>query len=128
MLESVAFQTSEILKGIEKDTDIRLNKLRVDGGLVQSNMLMQFQSDILEIPVLRPRDVEATAMGAAVAATIGSGIPFQQYASTAEKNVQVDEFCPKMPEEARQHKLKGWNKAVFRSLDWAEEDSGSDEE
>lgn len=122
MFESVAFQTAEILKGIEKDASFPIAGLRVDGGMVQSDMLMQFQADILDSPVMRPRSVEATAKGAAVAALIGNGLPFHEYATSAGSQYQT--FIPDMHHSQRQKKLHGWNKAVFRALDWIDEDLG----
>ena len=132
MFESVAFQTAEILGAIKKDTQSSIQQLRVDGGMVQSDMLMQFQADILEIPVMRPKSVEATAKGAAIAALIGSGLSLEEYIqSTVSCTPNLYQtFLPQMDIETRQHKQHGWQKAIFRALDWIDEDLGqsSDDE
>ena len=129
MFESVAFQTAEILEAIEKDTVSPIQRLRVDGGMTQSDSLMQFQADILNIPVMRPRSVEATAKGAAIAALIGSGLSFDEYvrstASTAASVYQT--FEAQMLPVVREKKRSGWQKAVFRALGWIDEDELSDD-
>ncbi len=115
-LESLAFQTADILQVMEKDSNIKLKKLKVDGGACANNLLMQFQSDILNVQVVRPKVIETTALGAAYLA--GIAVDFYD----KEKlfiNQQVNAiFDPKMKEEKRETLLKGWNKAVERSKNW----------
>ncbi|MGB1247555.1 MAG: glycerol kinase GlpK [Chitinophagales bacterium] len=115
-LESLAYQTKDVLDAMEKDAEIPLDKLRVDGGACANNLLMQFQSDILATPVERPKVIETTALGAAYLAGIAVG--FYQKEDIAE-NWQVDsEFIANMAEDNRQKLYKGWQKAVERCKGW----------
>lgn len=125
MFESIAFQTREILQGIQSDTGIKYHKLRVDGGMVQSDMLLQFQADVLDLPVIRPRVIESTAMGAAIAALIGTGVSFDEYRSVAQRQADLTTFAPSMDDLKRARIIKGWDKAVLRSLDWVDDSSSS---
>ena len=110
-LESLAYQTYDVLKAMEADSGIKLSALKVDGGASANNFLMQFQSDILNTEVRRPRCVETTAMGAAYLAGLATG-----YWSSREeviKNWAIDRtFEPMIGEEKRSEMLRGWNKAV----------------
>ena len=118
VLESMAYQTLDVLKVMERESHNRIPALKVDGGACANNLLMEFQADILSIPVIRPQYVETTAMGAAHLAALGAGI----YTSTEEikKVCQAERsFLPSMPENEKEIKLALWNKAVARSLDWA---------
>jgi len=118
-LESLAYQTKDVLKTMEKDSGIHLNKLRVDGGASANNLLMQFQADILDTPVERPTVIETTALGAAYLAGIAVGFYKQ---SGIAKNWQIDEqFNPEMNETTRTKLYKGWLKAVERCKGWEEE-------
>jgi glycerol kinase len=118
-LEATAFQTREVLDAMAKDTGIALKELRTDGGMVVNELLMQFQADILNVPVLRPKVIETTALGAAYAAGLATGF----WAGTDElvRNWAVDRrWTPAMEASRRERLNQEWNKAVARSLDWAE--------
>jgi glycerol kinase len=120
-LESLAYQTLDVLKAMQEDSGITLSALKVDGGACANNFLMQFQADVIDAPVLRPECVETTAMGAAYLAGLAVG-----YWGTKEdvvKNWKISKvFEPKMEKEARDQRIKGWNKAVKCSFGWAKED------
>src|SRR6516225_3211722 len=117
-LEGIAYQVADVLQAMEADSGVKLSQLRVDGGAVANNLLMQFQSDILGIPVVRPKNAETTAMGAAYLAGLATGF----YKSTDEIETQwaIDRsFEPKMTTD-QSEKLRGeWNKAVGRAKAWA---------
>ena len=120
-LDSLCYQTHDVLRAMEADSGIRLTALKADGGASANNYLMQTQSDIIDAPVQRPKCVETTAMGAAYLAGLAVGY----WGSTAdvEKNWDIDrEFLPELPEADRQSRLKGWQKAVRCSYGWAKED------
>lgn len=120
-LESLAYQTYDVLEAMQQDSGIELKALKVDGGASNNNFLMQFQADINASPVLRPSNTETTAMGAAYLAGIATG--FWKGQDDVLANWAIDrEFEPQMAEEDRQARLKGWKKAVKRSFDWAKED------
>src|SRR4051794_37822845 len=117
-LEATAFQTREVLEAMAKDTGIAVKELRTDGGMVVNELLMQFQADILDVPVVRPRVTETTALGAAYAAGLATGV----WSGTDElvRNWSVERrWTPAMPRERRDALYAGWKKAVQRSLDWA---------
>lgn len=118
-LEATAFQTREILEAMEKDTGIELTSLKVDGGMVQNDLLMQFQADILNVPVIRPTITETTALGAAYAA--GLAVDYWKGKEEIETNWKEDRIWqPTMSEEERSAQYKLWKKAVTRSFDWLE--------
>jgi glycerol kinase len=118
-LESIAFQTNDVLKAMEADTGIHIKELRVDGGATVNNQLMQFQSDILNTKVIRPRITETTALGAAYLA--GLAIGYWPDMESIQKQWQVDcTFSPSMIDADRLEKTKGWAKAVRASITWAE--------
>ena len=119
-LDSIAYQTNDVLSAMEADAGIALSALKVDGGASANNYLMQTQADISNAPVLRPCCVETTAMGAAYLAGLAVGY----WASTDEirKNWAVDRsFHPALPEAARSKRLKGWKKAVSSIALWEKE-------
>ncbi len=117
VLEATAFQTKEILEAMEKDTGITLNSLKVDGGMVQNQLLMQFQADILNVPVIRPTITETTALGAAYAA--GLAVNYWKTQEDLRDYWQEDQiWTPGITESERIQQLKGWKKAVNRSFDW----------
>jgi glycerol kinase len=119
VLESTAYQTREVLEAMEKDSEIQLFSLRTDGGMVENELLMQFQSDILNIPVLRPVIKETTALGAAYAA--GLAVGFYRNLEDLRHNWAVETtWEPRMDEEQRERLYRGWKKAVTRSFDWVE--------
>ena len=116
-LESIAYQTADILTAMERDSGILLTALQVDGGASKNNFLMQFQSDILDTPVRRPKNTESTALGAAMLAGLATG--FFESKEELAKTFEMDkEFGPNMKAEDRERFTKKWQKAVSRSLDW----------
>lgn len=120
-LESIAYQTKDVLSAMEEDSNILLKDLRVDGGASKNNFLMQFQSDILNVNINRPKIVETTALGAAYLA--GLAVGFYDDLSNIKNNCKLDKhFTPFMEEEKRKKLYKGWKKSVSRALDWARED------
>ena len=119
-LEATAFQTREVLDAMEKDSGVTLTALKVDGGMVYNNTLMQFQSDILDVPVVRPKVAETTALGAAYAA--GYAVGFWNTFEEMKQNWQIDHtWTPAMGADQRADLYKGWLKAVQRSMHWLEE-------
>lgn len=117
-LEATAFQTREVLDAMTKDSKVAIRELRTDGGMVVNELLMQFQADILNVPVVRPKVIETTALGAAYAAGLAVGY----WSSTADivENWGVDKRWHPTMDEAKRGKLyASWNKAVSRSMDWA---------
>jgi glycerol kinase len=120
VLEATAYQTREVLDAMNKDSGVDLKALKVDGGMVFNELLMQFQSDILGVPVIRPTVAETTALGAAYAA--GLAVGFWEEVEDLRENWGVDkEWKPKMGEEERAKLYKGWKKAVTRTFDWVED-------
>ena len=118
-LEATAFQTREVLDAMEKDSHIPLAVLRTDGGMVENNLLMQFQADVLNIPVVRPVVQETTAQGAAYAAGLATG--FYPDLKDLRANWAVDRMWePRMDEKTREDLFRSWKKAVARSFDWVE--------
>jgi glycerol kinase len=118
-LEAVAYQTRDVLEAMEKDSGIPIRELRVDGGMVANELLMQFQADQLAVPVVRPRVTETTALGAAYAAGLAVGY----WANRGElvRNWAVDKrWQPKMVEAERASLYGAWQKAVRRSFDWVD--------
>jgi glycerol kinase len=120
VLEATAFQTREVLEAMEKDSQIQLKALRTDGGMVENDLLMQFQADILNLPVVRPVIKETTALGAAYAA--GLAVGFYKDIDDLRANWAVERtWNPNMDEETRARLYKSWKKAVTRSFDWTDE-------
>jgi glycerol kinase len=118
-LEATAYQTREVLDAMEKDSGVKLRTLKVDGGMVFNELLMQFQSDILNVPVVRPKVAETTALGAAYAA--GLAVGFWKNTDELKKNWGHDkEWKPKMDTKRRTGLYSGWKKAVTRTFDWIE--------
>ena len=117
ILESTAYQSYEVLVAMQKDTNIDLNLLKVDGGMVNNHLLMQFQADILGKKVVRPTVTETTAMGAAYAAGLQTG--FWKSTEEIKQNwVSDTTWTPSMSEDQRQTMLLKWNKAVQHSSGW----------
>ncbi|MBH5319557.1 glycerol kinase GlpK [Paenibacillus sp. GSMTC-2017] len=119
-LNSLAYQTKDVLGAMESDSGLTLQALRVDGGATANNLLMQFQADILDVPVQRPAAAESTALGAAYMAGIALG--FWKKEDLAKKAASATTFKPKMDEESRNKLYKGWKKAVKRTLEWEKDD------
>lgn len=117
--ESIAYQSLELVNAMEKDAGIRLSELNVDGGASRDLFLMQFQADILNKRVRRPRIRETTALGAAYLAGMASGV-WKSQDEILKLRSGSRTFEPDMPDSKRQELLKGWKKAVGRSLDWEE--------
>jgi len=119
VLEASAYQTLDIVEAMNIDSGVELNKLKVDGGMVANELLMQFQSDILKVPVIRPSVTETTALGAAYAA--GLAIGYWSDFDDLRQNWRIDKtWKPKMDKMERQKDIKGWKKAVSRTLDWVD--------
>ncbi|MCD8152589.1 MAG: glycerol kinase GlpK [Clostridiales bacterium] len=119
-LESIAYQNKEIIAIMEKESGVKIHNLRVDGGASNNNFLMQFQADMLGVDVLRPSCVETTALGAAYLAGLATGY-WENLADVRENWELAQTFVPNMNEETREKLMKGWRKAVTRSLHWAED-------
>ena len=119
-LDSIAYQTNDVLEAMETDSGIRLSALKVDGGASANNYLVQTQADISGAPVLRPRSVETTAMGAAYLA--GLAVGYWHSTDEIRKNWAVDRrFEPKIPQAERENRIKGWKKAVACTAGWAKD-------
>jgi len=119
VLEATAFQTREVVEAMEKDSGIALEVLRTDGGMVANDLLMQFQADILDRPVVRPKVQETTALGAAYAA--GLAVGFFKDVADLRAHWSVDRtWKPRMEADERQTLYRFWKKAVTRSFDWVE--------
>jgi glycerol kinase len=118
-LEATAYQTREVLEAMEQDSGVKLTALKVDGGMVHNELLMQFQADILGVPVIRPTIAETTALGAAYAA--GMAVGFWAKGEDSRANWGKDkEWNPRMPPTAREQLYAGWKKAITRAFDWVE--------
>ncbi|MDE2362678.1 MAG: glycerol kinase GlpK [Hyphomicrobiales bacterium] len=118
-IEATAYQTREVLDAMVKDSGVAVKELRVDGGMVVNELLMQFQADILNAPVVRPKTIETTALGAAYAAGLAVGY----WASTSDiaDNWGVDRrWTPAMDAARRDSLFRSWSKALARALDWAD--------
>ena len=118
-LEATAYQTREVLEAMGADSGVSLTALKVDGGMVFNELLMQFQSDILNVPVIRPKVAETTALGAAYAAGLAVGFwkDFDELRANWGKDY---EWQPGMDGEIRDNLYAGWKKAVTRTFDWAD--------
>ena len=118
-LESMAYQTNDVIEAMKADAHMGLKDLKVDGGASANNFIMQFQADITGAPVKRPSCVETTALGAAYLAGLTTGYWKDQ--ADIRKNWQMDRcFEPRMEEEERKTKVRGWQKAVNCAFGWAE--------
>ena len=117
-LEAIAYQSADLMDAMIADCGSRPESLQVDGGASANGFLMQFQADITGIPVIRPRVLETTALGAALLAGLGAGI-FSSLEETTKIWQKDLEFTPRMDDATRLLNLKGWHSAVERSLGWA---------
>ena len=119
VLEATAFQTRDVLDAMEQDSGIRLAVLRADGGMVSNHLLMQFQADILDRPVVRPLIQETTALGAAYAAGLAVGF-FKDIAELRSQWAAGRRWDPVLDHASRDRMYQSWKKAVTRSFDWLE--------
>lgn len=118
-LEATAYQTREVLDAMKVDSGVELKALKVDGGMVYNELLMQFQADMLNVPVVRPKVAETTALGAAYAA--GLAVGFWKNLDDLHANWQIDKtWTPHMDEGTRIRLYQGWRKAVDRTLGWVD--------
>jgi len=118
-LEATAYQTREVADAMAKDSGVKLTALKVDGGMTYNDLLMQFQADMLGVPVVRPEVAETTSLGAAYAAGLATGFWSDQ--ESLRENWQVAKrWEPKMDEEKREELYRGWKKAVERTFDWVD--------
>lgn len=116
-LDSIAYQSADLLRAMESDAGIRLTELRVDGGASVNNLLMQFQADILDVPVVRPTITETTALGAGYLAGLACG--FWDSLETISGNWEIEKrFKPAMQDQDRRRLVEGWSRAVSRSKNW----------
>ncbi|GAB2510175.1 glycerol kinase GlpK [Paramicrobacterium agarici] len=120
-LEATAFQTREVLDAVNADSGVDLSELKVDGGMVANDALMQFQADVLGVPVIRPKVIETTALGAAYAA--GLAVGFWSDLDELSANWSEDKrWEPQMDDAEAQRQLRLWKKAVTKTFDWIDED------
>jgi glycerol kinase len=116
-LESIAFQSAEVLFAMESDAHLKLAELRVDGGAAANNLLMQFQADLLGVPVVRPKVLETTALGASYLA--GLAVGYWQDEGDIGANWHVDRrFEPAMSRDQASARMAQWSKAVGRAMHW----------
>ncbi|WP_394251973.1 glycerol kinase GlpK [Arthrobacter pityocampae] len=120
-LEATAFQTREVLDAANADSGVNMEDLRVDGGMVANDALMQFQADILGIPVIRPKVTETTALGAAYAAGLAVGF-WKDTDELASNWAEDKRWNPEMDDAERERQLRMWKKAVTKTFDWIDED------
>jgi glycerol kinase len=118
-LESIAFQVADILDVMQNDAQVHIRELRVDGGAAANNLLMQFQADLLRVPVVRPKVTETTALGAAYLA--GLAVGFWKNQEDLKANWEIDRtFEPKLSEDEVIHRRQRWREALRRACDWEE--------
>lgn len=118
-LEATAFQTKDVINAMEKDSKVPLKSLKVDGGMVNNDLLMQFQADIMNVPVIKPKVTETTALGAAYAAGLASG--FYESINELKANWKKGkEYLPSMDSMMREKLYKNWKKAIEKSMDWVD--------
>jgi len=117
-LEATAYQTFDVIEAMQRDAGIPISTLRADGGMVVNALLMQFQADILDVPVLRPRTIETTALGAAYAAGLAVGY-WHDLEDLAANWAVTETWTPTMTDQHRKGLLASWRKAVSLSFNWA---------
>jgi glycerol kinase len=118
-LESIAFQSAEVLRAMEQDARVRLTELRVDGGAAANDLLMQFQADLLGVPVVRPRVLETTALGAAYLAGLAVGVWRDRREIGAQWQAERS-FAPAMSRDTAESRIAEWRRAVDRAREWAQ--------
>jgi len=116
-LEATAWQTREVLDAMETDSGVTLKELKVDGGMVYNELLMQFQADCLQVPVIRPKVAETTALGAAYAAGLAVGF-WSSYDDLRQNWGKDAEWTPKMSADEIEAEYAQWKKAVTKTFDW----------
>ena len=116
-LESIAYQTRDVVECVQEDSGLTLPELRVDGGAAANDFLMQFQADVLGVPVVRPAVLEVTAFGAAALAGLGTGF-FPDADSLPSTGGAFTTFEPSMSDDRRESLYSDWKRAVERALDW----------
>ncbi|MGO3042345.1 glycerol kinase GlpK [Ancrocorticia populi] len=121
-LEATAFQTREVLDAMEADSGVKLEELRVDGGMTANNLLMQFQADVLDTRVVLPEVAETTALGAAYAAGIAVGF-WEGEQDVIDNWNEAKRWTPEMDGTERERLVRQWKKAVTKTLDWVDEDT-----
>jgi len=119
VLEASAFQTKDIIEAMQKDSGTKFQKLKIDGGMTASNMLMQFQADILNIDVILPKIAETTALGAAYVAGLAIGF-WKDFEELQQRWKEKQVWIPEITEDERNKLYNKWQKAVSHSLDWEE--------
>jgi glycerol kinase len=122
-LEATAYQSREVVEAMNQDSGVDLESLKVDGGMVGNDLLMQFQADLLGVPVIRPQVAETTALGAAYAAGLATGL-WSNQEDLRENWAEDKRWEPQMESERRDEYFKYWKRAVTKSFDWFEADEG----
>ncbi len=120
-LESLAYQSNDVIKAMVKDSGVDVKQLRVDGGASANNFLMQFQADIMDVEVCRPEVIESTALGAIYLAGLAVGY-YKNKEEISKKVYNPISFVPNMEDSKREKLVRGWNKAVKHALDWAKDE------
>ena len=124
VLESTAFQTAEVVEAMNADAKVELKELKVDGGMTANETLMQFQADLLDVDVVRPKVTETTALGAAYAA--GLAVGFWKSTDDVTNNwTEGERWKPRMKTDERERLLRNWKKAVTKTFDWVDDDTDS---
>nr|HMO01117.1 FGGY-family carbohydrate kinase [Miltoncostaeaceae bacterium] len=122
-LEATAYQSREVVEAMNADSGVALESLKVDGGMVQNDLLMQFQADLLDVDVIRPAVAETTALGAAYAAGLATGM-WKEQEDLRENWVEDKRWTPSMDAEQREREYRHWKRAVTKSFDWVEKEDG----
>jgi glycerol kinase len=121
-LEATAYQTRDVVEAMEKDSGVKLITLKADGGMVFNELLMQFQADILNVPVIRPNVAETTALGVAYAAGLAVGF-WRNFAELRSNWGEDRTWSPRIEGPSRERLYRGWQKAVTRTFDWESQDT-----
>src|SRR5690606_26464168 len=121
VLEATAFQSREVIDAMNADSGVPLKSLKVDGGMVVNDLLMQFQADILGVPVLRPKVNETTALGASYAAGLAAGF-WESEDAIRWSGAEDKRWEPNRDEARREREYKNWKKAVTKTFDWVEDE------
>jgi glycerol kinase len=114
-LEAMAYQTRDVVAAMQADAELELQELRVDGGAIMNDFLAQFQADILDVPVVRPQVAETTALGAAYLAGLATGF-WESREDIAQQWAMDKRFEPQMPEDQRESRYAGWQRAVKATM------------